>query len=149
MFYIKLDTDKNPVDHPMSGQNLKEILEVGDLGDSVLAKYGYARFEHARNAETGVTVHTTDYFMDADGVVRNRAVVREFTQAELTEKFIRSRRSHLLVASDWTQVADSPLSAEKREEWAEYRQALRDLTTLYPTVQSADEVVWPTEPAKA
>lgn len=37
-------------------------------------------------------------------------------------------RSNLLSGCDWTQVADSPLSDEKKAQWAEYRQKLRDLT---------------------
>ena len=41
---------------------------------------------------------------------------------ELIEK-----RNNKLIASDWTQMPDSPLSAEKKAEWATYRQALRDL----------------------
>lgn len=148
MFYIKLDKDNTPINHPMTGQNLKELLEVAYLDNSVLEKYGYAKFEHAKNMSNGITIHTTDYFLGDDGIVRNRAILREFTQDELTDTFIRRRRSYLLAASDWTQAADSPLTVEKREEWATYRQALRDLTSLYPTVQTADEVVWPIEPSK-
>ena len=47
---------------------------------------------------------------------------------ELYEK--RNRR---LEASDWTQVPDSPLSAEKKAEWATYRQALRDIPQQFPS----------------
>ncbi len=53
--------------------------------------------------------------------------------------FVRAQRTLLLAESDWTQVADSPLSNSKKTEWATYRQALRDLPT-------ADPIVWPTEP---
>lgn len=35
-------------------------------------------------------------------------------------------RRFLLKDSDWTQLPDVPLSAEKKAEWATYRQALRD-----------------------
>lgn len=37
-------------------------------------------------------------------------------------------RKFLLLESDWTQLPDSPLSAEKKAEWAAYRQTLRDLS---------------------
>lgn len=37
---------------------------------------------------------------------------------------LRIQRDKLLVASDWTQVADAPVD---KQAWAEYRQALRDL----------------------
>jgi len=148
MLYIKLDENNNPINHPMLGDNLKDILEVACLDDDVLKKYGYARFERFKDAINAVTIHSTDYYMDTDGIVRNRAAVREFTQEELIDKFIRMRRSYLLAACDWTQAVDSPLSAEKKQEWANYRQALRDLTINYPTINSEADVTWPTEPQK-
>jgi len=148
MLYIKLDSSGNPVDHPLTGDNLKQVLEVSALDDATLKKHGYARFQRAPEAENGVTIHSPDYYMDDGGIVRNRASVREFTQDELVDKFIRSRRSHLLAACDWTQAADSPLSEPKKAEWAAYRQALRDLPTSYPNVAKADDVEWPDEPAK-
>ena len=40
---------------------------------------------------------------------------------------IRNRRNALLKESDWTQYPDSPLSAEQKQAWATYRQALRDI----------------------
>ena len=45
-----------------------------------------------------------------------------FLWDELVEK-----RNNKLFASDWTQMPDSPLTAEKKTEWATYRQALRDV----------------------
>ena len=45
-----------------------------------------------------------------------------FLWDELVEK-----RNNKLFASDWTQIPDSPMTAEKKTEWATYRQALRDV----------------------
>jgi hypothetical protein len=56
----------------------------------------------------------------------------------------RGNRDAKLAACDWTQLADSPLDAPKKAEWATYRQELRDLPATYPTY---GDVVWPTEPA--
>ena len=53
--------------------------------------------------------------------------------------FVRAQRTLLLSESDWTQVADSPLSDAKKADWVTYRQALRDLP-------AADPIVWPTAP---
>lgn len=54
-----------------------------------------------------------------------------------------SRRAALLSASDWTQLPDAPLSAEKKSEWAAYRQSLRDLSSQpgFP-----DLTPWPASP---
>lgn len=54
-----------------------------------------------------------------------------------------ARRDTLLIQSDWTQLADVPMTTEKRAEWATYRQALRDITAQdgFPTA-----IEWPTSP---
>ena len=57
---------------------------------------------------------------------------------------LRQLRQRYLQESDWTQMPDSPLSAEKKTEWQTYRQALRDITI---TSTSCSDVVWPTEPS--
>tara|TARA_Y100000004_G_C8665439_1_gene307007 strand:- start:26 stop:259 length:234 start_codon:yes stop_codon:yes gene_type:complete len=44
----------------------------------------------------------------------------------MKQTFMRNKRNALLAQSDWTQMADSPLSDSKKQEWATYRQALRD-----------------------
>lgn len=55
----------------------------------------------------------------------------------------RDIRGQFLEMSDWTQLADVPLSAEKKAEWATYRQALRDITEQagFP-----DNIQWPVQP---
>lgn len=56
---------------------------------------------------------------------------------------LRSERDVKLLKCDWTQGADSPLTTQKKAEWATYRQELRDLpaNTVDPTNPS-----WPTKP---
>lgn len=45
---------------------------------------------------------------------------------------IYDTRVQFLKASDWTQLPDSPLSEEEKNEWAVYRQALRDIPEKWP-----------------
>jgi hypothetical protein len=47
------------------------------------------------------------------------------------EDVIRLIRNGLLTDSDWTQISDAPLTIEKREEWKQWRQYLRDLPTEF------------------
>ena len=68
------------------------------------------------------------------------------TVTEELESQIRDKRGILLVNSDWTQVNDSPLTDEKKLEWAVYREALRDVPENNTHVTSTDEVSWPTKP---
>lgn len=58
---------------------------------------------------------------------------------------IRSDRRRMLEASDWTQVPDvaEQMTAEKRQAWKEYRQALRDITDQDDFPES---VIWPVQP---
>jgi len=56
---------------------------------------------------------------------------------------LRLKRNQLLEASDWTQLQDAHLSAEKKSAWADYRQALRDLPD---EVTDPTQVDWPLDP---
>jgi hypothetical protein len=51
-------------------------------------------------------------------------------ESEAQAESIRSQRNDLLAKCDWTVLADSPLTEEKRAEWLTYRQALRDISDL-------------------
>ena len=59
---------------------------------------------------------------------------------------VRRDRDFLLAECDWTQSPDSPLTAEKKTEWATYRQALRDVPSTNSSVTDVDSVVFPTKP---
>tara|TARA_R110000824_G_scaffold370316_1_gene559890 strand:- start:495 stop:935 length:441 start_codon:yes stop_codon:yes gene_type:complete len=59
---------------------------------------------------------------------------------------VRCEREYLIGASDWTQFADSPLTATEKAEWATYRQALRDVPETYAAATSLDDIIWPTKP---
>ena len=63
--------------------------------------------------------------------------------ADLDMSMVRSQRDSLLRSKDWTQVGDAALGDHTAEEWATYRQALRDLPSVYSRVS---EVVWPNDP---
>ena len=64
---------------------------------------------------------------------------------------LRTQRNARLAASDWTQLQDSHLSAEKKSAWADYRQALRDLpdelaNTVPEGAGPPDLFEWPLDP---
>ena len=67
---------------------------------------------------------------------------------------LREKRDRRLAASDWTQMADSPLSDSKKAEWATYRQALREIPQKFPADVDKDTVnpfetenLFPTRPS--
>lgn len=65
--------------------------------------------------------------------------------AEAAAAMARTRRNRLLVACDWTQVADVPLTTGERAAWAAYRQALRD----WPDAPGWPDAPLPTPPEAA
>jgi len=66
------------------------------------------------------------------------------TQNSITSSQKREQRNKLLSDTDWTQITDSPLTSEKKTEWANYRQALRDLPTNndWPNVEMPNTSVY-------
>ena len=67
----------------------------------------------------------------------------EAEAADLNLNMVRAQRNSSLRGSDWTQIADATLGDHTIEEWATYRQTLRDVPQTYSRVS---EVVWPNDP---
>jgi hypothetical protein len=62
---------------------------------------------------------------------------------------VRNQRNQRLAQSDWTQMADSPLSDEQKAAWAAYRQQLRELPANIPTeIENWFDVSFPVCPQK-
>jgi len=63
---------------------------------------------------------------------------------------LKTERNRKLAECDWTQLPDNGLSEEKKAEWLEYRQALRDLpANSNPDLDdelNLTGVTWPTKP---
>ena len=76
---------------------------------------------------------TTGRYKLIDGVHTHNP----FTQEQLDAKelaIVKSNRNNLLNQSDWTQLPNNPLTSEKQQEWAVYRQQLRDIPETIPYV---------------
>jgi hypothetical protein len=59
---------------------------------------------------------------------------------EVVWPVIRARRDLRIAPTDWTQLPDVPQAT--KEAWAQYRQALRDITTQ----PDPRNIIWPTPP---
>ncbi|AZZ98002.1 phage tail assembly chaperone [Pseudoalteromonas sp. R3] len=55
----------------------------------------------------------------------------------------KSERNKLLKETDWTQLNDCELSAEKVNEYSEYRKAVRQVVR---DIIDTTPIVWPTPP---
>lgn len=71
-------------------------------------------------------------------------MVRQPPDSDDRMAYLRHIRDALIGVTDWTQAADSPLTAEQRAAWATYRQALRDLPQTY---SGSGPIPWPAAPS--
>jgi len=80
--------------------------------------------------------------MSIDWTQMKTAEQIEVERLEQLAAHARSERDRLLSQSDWTQVPDAPVD---QAEWAEYRQALRDVPQQagFPT-----DITWPVKPTE-
>ncbi len=85
-------------------------------------------------------------------------VYMDLTEAEIAQRTadieahdldmnnVRAQRNGMLASSDWTRLDDATLGDHTKEEWATYRQELRDLLQTHSRVS---DVVWPEDPPAA
>jgi len=88
--------------------------------------------ERAVELQTGVT--------NGDSIRHLIPVKSQMQQDIDVGRAIRTGRHRLLSQTDWTQLPDSALSDQEKEDFKIYRQALRDIT------KELDNIVWPTLP---
>lgn len=126
---------------------------VGQLSDSDFATSAYIiesiykSFDSVQGIPSSLKLVDTTPELEPALKVYELQADPEFVLADHIESLkdgIRQHREHRLKESDWTQLPDSPLSAEKKAEWATYRQALRDLPSS--VVTGEEEIVWPAKP---
>ncbi len=132
----------------MLPRNWKNISNFYLLDQETLKSYGWFpyRFEPASIPENGIS--DGSYYEITEQEVVEIQTYRIKTELEIEIEldsmwsFIRERRTVKLKECDWTQLSDSPLTPEKKEQWQIYRQSLRDIT-----LQSDPyNIVWPEEP---
>jgi len=96
--------------------------------------------EKSYRMDDGVLVENTSEEIAALEALRVKYAAQAVEDLKVSN---REKRNALLAASDWTQANDSPLTDEKKVEWASYRTALRNL----PTSEGWPNVTFPTEPS--
>lgn len=134
---------------PINWGNISNFNILDDISLKSLGWYPH-RFVEATLGENDKI--TGSYFVIDQNEVVEYQTIEPKTEWEIQDLInqkwinIRSQRAIYLQESDWTQLADSPLSGSiKQEEWKQYRQALRDITNY----DSPDNVLWPEKPSNA
>lgn len=98
--------------------------------------------------DSAIPEHNPDLFCPIEQwTIQGTQCIRSWTFTDQDQESSwthqRAVRDKLIAESDWTQVSDSPLSSEKKTEWAAYRQQLRNIPQTY---QKAQDIVWPEKP---
>jgi len=134
MLYAKI-TNGEVEDFPVSiddTTDLQELTEVAfDNERPPLDQFGYELKAVKQNdgswkAEYVVVADSEIFVLERTALFKMQAI---------------NNRNKLLELSDWTQLPDVPIA--KKQEWATYRQALRDV----PTQQGFPfNIEWPTRP---
>lgn len=117
---------------------LRRLLEITEetLEDTPVIKYVYEMHEGRMPWYEGCAEYVNDNY---DALI----TIYESVEKNNLATAVRDKRDKLLEACDYLMALDYPLSTAAREQWREYRQALRDITTQdgFP-----DSVIWPSAP---
>lgn len=89
--------------------------------------------------DNGTAIESTDPAQWGFAIADVFAKAAELEAAQPLKE-LRAERDRLIAETDWWASSDLTMSPER----AAYRQALRDITNTY---QSLDTVVWPVKPA--
>lgn len=128
--YMVVDKDNNIL---RSGTCQPECLHtVAKDGETVVE--GYCE-EANKKLIDGIIVNKDDFVVSSD----------EEKNALLLER-LREERNKMLLDCDWTLMPDCQLSDEKKQQWIEYRQKLRDLPSLNTTQTDYANIEFPEEP---
>ena len=120
--------------------NIIDKVVKDDLNDIDLSKINGIKVQEVSDTSVVGWFETSNDSVQPGWWFQNDDVANTYTYN--TEE-LRAARDAELAASDWTQLADSPLTDSKKTEWATYRQSLRDITD---SATSLDDVTWPTKP---
>ena len=137
MLYSHLQSTPAPLPHRIRFADGSTRTDRATFTPDELERAGYSG--PYQRPECNPKLETIDW----DG---SAFVVRPYSFDELPTQHakIRQRRVELLKASDWTQIADYDLGAD-RDDWAAYRQALRDLADA----ANPFDITWPQPPTTA
>lgn len=151
MFYVKLNKENQVVKYPYTLTDLKydnKHISFPDYIDKgISTEYNVYPVTQTEPPEVDYTKNLgRSAAPDEDGNWIETWEIENATLQQIKERTegkgegIRSARNRLLLESDWTQVSDVPVD---QKAWAEYRQALRDISQQegFPW-----DVTWPKKP---
>ena len=149
MEYIEVGQQGEPIGNPVLEENLRYVFPDIDITPETMFGHGYRPILENKPTLTTKQIVQKNGFTKQDNDFVWNWKITTLDQEHFTNYLIRYRRDAELRDTDWTQVSDAPLTAQQKQQWAQYRQSLRDLTSLYPEVDETTQIEWPQRPNKA
>lgn len=155
MNVIQIDENGVAYGYPVLADNFRMLFPTVSFPNPLTADavegFGFGCYEFAAQPQCEPTQKVVEVAPQKgdDGIYRQTYEVVALTESELAARlqaqwgFVRSDRNRRLTMCDWTQLADAPLTDAQRATWAEYRQALRDITAQTDPFN----IQWPEQPA--
>jgi hypothetical protein len=157
--YTYLDEDGNPSGPPLVEENVRHLfadytqagtVSFSQLSVNLLSTKGLVEIKNSAQppTEEWEDIRPGAIVKNPDGTIEQTWIITEISPAEKYRRWIHGQRMHRLVTSDWTQLSDSPLSADDKQAWATYRQKLRDITDTIDLskLKSHLGIPWPKAP---
>lgn len=142
--FVKVDDKDNVIQYPYSFGNLRmDFPNISFPEDANEGTINYLGVYRVQQTERPVYDDTVNELIDAVELV-NEKWVQKWIIGNLNEELAtmnaRRKRQMLLSETDWMALSDNVLT----EDWAAYRQALREVPqqTGFPF-----EVIWPVKPS--
>jgi hypothetical protein len=151
MAFVKV-INENSIIYPYTVSDLKRdnptVSFPDNITDETLNYYNIYRVNKVDHGNDPYTIYEQDapVFINGEWIEKwieskmNQKQINQVNSAQWIQ--VRQQRDKLLYESDWTQLADCPLSSEKKQEWADYRQQLRNITNQ----PNPFSIVWPVKP---
>jgi hypothetical protein len=151
MIYLKINEDQS-ITYPFSITQLRKDNPNTSFPENInietLLEYNIHQVIEVARDTNYLKNYTETLPILIYGVYYQNWDITDATEEEINQRIesqwsqIRSIRNQYLSDCDWTQLSDSPLTAEQKTAWATYRQELRDITLQ----EDPFNIVWPTKP---
>jgi hypothetical protein len=146
MIYARIENGK-VTQYPLSEQGIRSLFVNTSFSNPFVAPDGFAVVVSSPQPKVDYTQNITEktpvlingnWTQQWEVSTASPEQISARTEQKAVE--VRQERNGLLAECDWTQLADSPVD---HEDWAVYRQDLRDITTQpgFPW-----DVQWPETP---
>lgn len=143
-------TDTPTIENQITAKELEIYNLVHEITERPSQKSAYIAALNQLTQEKADLVTQNNQIIAANALARSQASSNYFATIEFEKEkeitkwaAVRAHRTNILYDWDWTNLENCQHGGAKKQEWKDYRQALRDVPQDFETVESIE---WPTAP---